>query len=397
MSRLVAIGEIAELSPRPEPNDVVDPQAPVAFVPMSAVSEDGRIFGAQLRPHVEVSRGYTPFEEGDVIVAKITPCFENGKAALVRGVPARRCFGSTEFHVLRAGPELDARYLFYAVRTPEFRLDGARNMTGSAGQRRVPASFIRSYKIYLPPLERQKRIAGILDKADGVRRKRRDAIKLADDLLRATFLEMFGDPVTNPKGWERVRLGDVLQDGPQNGLYKPASDYGTGTPILRIDAFYDGVVKDIGSLKRVRVSDSERKRFGLKANDIVVNRVNSMEYLGKSALIPDLQEPTVFESNMMRFRVETNLASPAFVVQFLQSSYIKSQIAQAAKHAVNQSSINQQDVGSFELLLPPVGLQTQFMSASKRIHALKHSCRAAVEHDDALFQSLMQRAFTGRL
>lgn len=354
-------------------------------------SNSGDILAKTLVDSASIPSSTGGFDDSMVLYCKLRPYLN--KVVL----PDAPGYATSELVPLQPDPcRVDRRYLAQFLRSPKF-VSWASEMVAGAKMPRLRMNEFWEYQIPVPALVEQKRIAGILDKADGIRRKRREAIQLADDLLRATFLEMFGDPVTNPKGWERVRLGDVLQDGPQNGLYKPASDYGTGTPILRIDAFYDGVVKDIGSLKRVRVSDSERKRFGLKANDIVVNRVNSMEYLGKSALIPDLQEPTVFESNMMRFRVETNLASPAFVVQFLQSSYIKSQIAQAAKHAVNQSSINQQDVGSFELLLPPVGLQTQFMSASKRIHALKHSCRAAVEHDDALFQSLMQRAFTGRL
>ncbi len=101
--------------------------------------------------------------------------------------------------MLRPGKDVDAKYLFYQLWNPVFRFVGEKNMTGTAGQKRVPVDFLRRYEIPLPPLPEQKRIAAILDKADAIRRKRQQAIKLADEFLRATFLDIFGDPVTNPK------------------------------------------------------------------------------------------------------------------------------------------------------------------------------------------------------
>jgi type I restriction enzyme S subunit len=95
-------------------------------------------------------------------------------------------------------------------------------------------------------------------------------------------------------------LGDSIVGGPQNGLYKHSSSYGEGTPILRIDGFYGGLIDDAASLKRLRLTSEELEKYRLRPDDIVINRVNSPEYLGKSALVPFMKEPTVFESNMMR-------------------------------------------------------------------------------------------------
>ncbi len=180
-----------------------------------------------------------------------------------------------------------------------------------------------------------------MDQAEALRAKRRAAIKLLDELTQSIFLDMFGDPVTNPKGWELRSLDNLITDGPQNGLYKPNTDYGSGTPILRIDAFYDGTVTDIESLKRVRLTDDERKRYALTENDIVINRVNSIEYLGKSALIPRLSEGTVFESNMMRMRVDPLVLHERFLIAILQTDFVKTQILDVRNvRSIRQASIN---------------------------------------------------------
>ena len=115
-------------------------------------------------------------------------------------------------------------------------------------------------------------------------------------------------------------------EGPQNGIYKPSSDYGDGTPIVRIDCFYDGAFTKIDQLKRVRLSLAEISSYSLNAGDIVINRVNSIEYLGKAALTPTLPERTVFESNMMRFAANPSLAHPAFINQALRTPDVKAQI-----------------------------------------------------------------------
>jgi len=122
-----------------------------------------------------------------------------------------------------------------------------------------------------------------------------------------------------------------------------------------------------------------------------------MEYLGKSALIPDLNEPTVFESNMMRFGVDRDRVDPLYVVEFLKTQFIKRQILTSAKNAVNQSSINQQDVKSFRINVPPFPLQREFARRVRAVEKLKTAERASLAELDALFDSLQYRAFRGEL
>jgi type I restriction enzyme S subunit len=262
---------------------------------------------------------------------------------------------------------------------------------------RARPEHVGKIKIPLPRLSEQRRIAELLDRAEVLRAKRRAVLAHLDTLTQSIFLDLFGDPATNPKGWPRVELGELIVAGPQNGIYKPSSDYGSGVPILRIDAFYDGAVTKLATLKRVRISGEEGDLYGLNSDDIVVNRVNSMEYLGKCALIPRLDERTVFESNMMRFGVDRTRVEPRYVVQFLQSKFIKGQILTAAKHAVNQSSINQQDIKSFRINIPPIPHQHEFVRLVQMVQKTEAAHLASLNKLDALFCALQHRAFRGEL
>ena len=213
------------------------------------------------------------------------------------------------------------------------------------------------------PIEKQLEYSEALEKVHAIIQMRKKEIQHLDDLIKARFVEMFGDPYVNPLKWKRLKIKDAVTIEPQNGLYKPQSDYvtdETGTPILRIDGFYNGKVTDFGSLKRLKCSGMERQRYLLLEDDIVINRVNSIEYLGKCAHIKGLLEDTVYESNMMRMHFEPKYYNPVYICKLLCSQYIYDQIVHHARKAVNQASINQKDVLDFDIYQPPLDLQNQF-------------------------------------
>jgi type I restriction enzyme S subunit len=254
-----------------------------------------------------------------------------------------------------------------------------------------------SLSIPLLPLEEQQRIAAILDQVDDLRRKRRETLERLEWLSWAEFFSRFGEPQRNPNGFTIINFGDLIVDGPTNGLYKPASCYGDGTPILRINNFYNGRIEDIRELRRLQITQVEAQTYALHEADIIINRVNSREYLGKSALVPALLEPTVFESNMMRIRIDRARLDPEFCIALLQTKFIRRQIARRTKDAVNQSSINQVDVRSFRFILPPLELQRAFAARVAEIDKLKARHCAHLAKLDALFASLQHRAFRGEL
>ena len=141
----------------------VSRDASVTFLPMEAVSELGDLDLSNTKPLLDVYNGYTYFRSGDVVVAKITPCFENGKGALIPDLATGIGFGTTEFHVLRPSHRIVGRYLSYVTRSVPFRSLGAAEMKGAAGQQRVPEDFIRDFRIPLPAITTQQAIADYLD------------------------------------------------------------------------------------------------------------------------------------------------------------------------------------------------------------------------------------------
>ena len=261
----------------------------------------------------------------------------------------------------------------------------------------VSKGALNNLEIPLPPLAEQERIVKLLDEADALRKLRTKADRRTAALIPALFQDMFREDGGLQRRWPMRPLGALISDGPQNGLYKHSSSYGTGVPILRIDGFYDGEVEDLTTLKRLHASADEIERYGLHEHDIVINRVNSPEYLGKSALIPALFESTVFESNMMRLAVSTEQIEPGYLIQFLQTPEAKQHILGRAKHSINQSSINQEDVQCMPIPLPPLPLQKEFAQRARKIREFETTQATSRTHLDALFQSILHRAFNGDL
>ena len=161
------LGDCCELNPKKVKDTRLITGLEVSFVPMTAVSEDGAIDLSDTKLYEEVKTGFTYFAENDVLMAKITPCMENGKGAVAVGLTNEIGFGSTEFHVLRPINGLSNPYWIHTLTSIKaFRKDAAANMTGSAGQRRVPATFLNNYKVSLPPIELQNQFADFVIQID---------------------------------------------------------------------------------------------------------------------------------------------------------------------------------------------------------------------------------------
>ena len=164
---LIALGECCELNPKKSDDDRLKEGVEVSFVPMPAVTEKGELDNSSIRLYEQVQKGFTYFADNDVLFAKITPCMENGKGAVARGLKNGIGFGSTEFHVLRPKAGVSNPVWLYTIMSfKQFRQDAARKMTGSAGQRRVPSSFLSGYKVSLPPIALQNQFAIFVERTD---------------------------------------------------------------------------------------------------------------------------------------------------------------------------------------------------------------------------------------
>ena len=284
-----------------------------------------------------------------------------------------------------------SKYLYYAIKNMHLE----KYYTGAT----VPHIYFKDYQneeFNLPDENHQREVICVLDILENLISCKAEQIQRLDELIKARFVEMFGDPMTNPHNLPKVTLGSVLTIEPQNGLYKPQSDYvsdKTGVPILRIDSFYDGKVVNFSSLKRLICSEIELKRYSLYENDIVINRVNSIEYLGKCGLVQGLIENTVFESNMMRLHVDEHKLHPVYITKLLCSQFIYQQILKRAKKAVNQASINQKDVQSLVVYMPPIEQQERFAAFVAQTDKSKVAIQKSLDETQLLFNSLMQEYF----
>ena len=297
----------------------------------------------------------------------------------------------TAFGLVARKEVLLPKYLFYFCRYFDFE-----KLNTTVTIPSLTKANLLKIEIPIPSIIEQKSIVTKLNLLTDMIQQRQEQLTKLDELIKARFVEMFGDLVENPKQFPCVLLGSIMTVMPQNGLYKPQSAYVQdkfGTPILRIDGFYNGKVTDFNNLKRLCCTDFEKERYLLVENDIVINRVNSIEYLGKCARISGLQEDTVFESNMMRFHLDDSKVNSTYITTVLCSQYIYRQILTRAKKAVNQASINQGDVQSLNVVVPPLSLQNQFADFVAEVDKSKVEVQKALDQTQLLFDSLMQQYF----
>jgi type I restriction enzyme, S subunit len=386
---MVRLGDVCEVNPRAPKNTNDD--TVVSFIPMSAVSEDGHVSFEELRTYGEVKKGYTYFERGDVLVAKITPCFENGKAASTETIRNKLGFGSTEFHVLRPSADLDPKYLFYLIWSERFRKIGGKGMTGSAGQKRVPADLLRRLEIPLPPLDEQKRIAAILDMADALRAKRRQAIALLDSLTQSIFLEMFGDPVSNPKGWPSLRLSDAAEFFAGNSLPDGVEYEGQNGGYLLLK------VSDLNRAEnadRVTIAAAFSDRPGSRSGTAPAGAIVFPKRGGAIATNKKrtLARPAILDPNLMGVAPKSEHLNSSFLgawFKFLDLASISS--------GSSVPQLNKQDLAPLGIRVPPLRLQEEFRERIHRLLEIVTPASFSLITSEQLFSSLQHRAFTGQL
>ena len=353
-------------------------------------SNTSQLVDAQVVPGKNIKSIKNRFQSGNILYGKLRPYLNKVYFSDLEGI----C--STDIWVFEAQPTIDIEFAFHYLRSP-IVLNRVNQLAVGANLPRISTSAFDAIPIPVPPLPEQEQIVAILRQADELRRLRKQACDKTDTLLSAIFYEMFGDPAVNLHGWEVTTLGDLLEGTPQNGLYKHSSFYGKGVPIVRITDFYEGYLNDESTFSRLMVEPKELDKYSLTNGEILINRVNSVEFLGKSALVEGLSETTVFESNMMRLKLNKELAKPWYIVQFLNTDYAKQQMLRRAKLAVNQASINQQDVKSLEVPKPPTELMSRFEEIAKNhleeLGIIQHSEIVL----NQLFDSILARAYSGDL
>lgn len=386
---IVPLWQVAEINPKADLPAHLAQDSMLDFLPMADVSETGVVSVTAQRPLSEVQKGFTAFRKGDILIAKITPCFENNKIA-VADIATEVGFGSTEFHVVRCDrARLDSRYVLHLLRTNDVRAEGKRRMTGSAGQQRVPKKFFEDLEIPLPPLEEQKRIAAILDQADELRRKRQRALDRLNQLGQAIFIEMFGR-VGSPKDGCRITPLNDLCDLVRGSSPRPQGDpryFGGPVPRLMIaDISRDGMVvtPKIDSL----TEEGAKKSRPMPAGSVV------MAVSGAVGFPAILAVDACIHDGFVGFRDLREGVLPDFFYWYLVANREANRAQGTGAIWVNLTT---DQVKRFAVPVPPIDSQKQFASRMKDVSEQSEHSRLALHFSEQLFTSLQHRAFSGEL
>jgi type I restriction enzyme S subunit len=415
----VPFSSIAEVNPRVSITHLSSDMS-VSFIPMSDVTETGQwIHHQEQKLENLLGHGYTFFQEGDILFAKITPCMENGKGAHAIGLVKGIGFGTTEFHVLRAKTGASDRFIYHWLQSDLLRLKAEALMIGSAGQRRVTPKFFDIYTIPSLSLSEQKRIANILDAID-------EQIQHAEQIIAKIKLQREGllhklltcgidengqlrDPIAHPeqfknsilgkipREWEVRRLEDLYSIPARNGLYKPSRYYGRGILMIHMPQMFRGLIIDPSDATRVEITPSELERFQLMPGDLVFARRSlNFEGAGQCSLISDLPEKTTYESSIIRVRLRVERIKPAFVNYFLNSD-LGFRLRVPLIRQVAVSGVSSEDIAGIPIPCPSIKEQELILAVLDIFRSAELVEEDHLEKLELFKKGLMQDLLTGRV
>jgi type I restriction enzyme S subunit len=294
------------------------------------------------------------------------------------------------FRVLPDEKKVDKRYLRHGL---ERALQEMRRHLHGATMQHVNRGEFLSTKIYLPSLPEQRRIAEILDKADALRAKRRAALAQLDTLTQSIFLDMFGDPATNPKGWPRREIGELLESA-SYGTSKKSGSVGE-FPVLRMNNISRLGAMDLTELKFMDLEDRQRDRYLVRSGDVLFNRTNSADLVGKTGIVRE-RRPMAYAGYLIRLRANNEM-DPEFLWAYLNSDYSKRMLRGMCKSIIGMANINATEIQAMKIPHPPQRMQHEFARRVSKVEMLKSAYRPTFAELDGLMASLQHRAFRGEL
>ena len=338
-------------------------------------------------------------QPNDVMISRIVPHIR--RACVVGPAKGHRQIASGEWIIFR-DERIWPKYLRWQLVGDVFHSAFMRTVSGVGGSllRARPAEVFK-VEIPLPPLAEQKRIARILDAADALRAKRREALAQLDTLLQSTFLDMFGDPVTNPMGWEVRSLGDLAVKKPNNGVFRRNHEYSesldSGLPVVWVVELFRGNRIDVSESRRLEATQTEIEKYGLLPGDLLFCRSSlKLDGIAYNNVFLGEPEEALFECHLIRVSPKTDVVNPIFLNLQLRSVPMRALLKSKSKTAT-MTTIDQQALSSVEVVVPPGSLQSRFAAIGESVEHQKASQRAHLAKLDTLFASLQSRAFRGDL
>lgn len=333
------------------------------------------------------SNGITGWHDVAIVNQPTVIVGRKGSAGAVQYV-AEPCYpiDTTYFVRPRAGFQFDSKFLFYLLK--KLDLSRLKTATGVPGLTREDAY---RESISFPPIEEQRRIVDLLSRAEGIVRLRHEAQQKAAELVPAIFLEMFGDPAANPKGWPVVSLGEALA-AVDYGSSTKASDTGEGVPLIRMgNVGFDGDL-NLSNLKYVQLDDAAVEKYALRKGDILFNRTNSKDLVGKTGLW-DGGMHAVVASYFIRLRVDEGMLVPTYLWALMNGRHMKKVLFETARGAIGQANINSKELKAFRVPLPPMPLQRAFEHQVESVRSICTQQANALTKADATFAALLSKAF----
>lgn len=374
----------------------LDDEAGIPVLRMNNL-KNGEVDLADLKTSASPKAANLLLQPLDVLFNRTNSIDHVGRTAIWRGQIDQASFASYIVRLVPDTSKLIPEYLNIWLNLPKVQLLIRRFATPGVHQVNINPTNLRKAWIALPQSKKEQQcIVEILDTIDSaiahtsalIAKLKQMKAGLLHDLLTRGLDENgeLRDAIAHPEQFKPSPLGQIPKDwcfgtfgefiayGPQNGVYRPESDYGEdGVLIVRIDGFYDGLLATQESFRRVRLPELEKRRYALNQGDILINRVNSIDFVGKSAIVPQVSELTVFESNIMRLTLNKESLMPEYAIRLLTLS-IQRQLRSNAKSAIAQASINQQDVKSCLVAIPSLNEQIQIVE-----RLIAHDARIATE------------------
>jgi len=336
----------------------------------------------------------TFLQPGDVLIARMPDPL--GRACIFPGDP-RPSVTAVDVCIVRPDPsEVDAAWLKWAINSARLRAELDRFATGTT-RKRISRKNLGKIPLQLPPLSEQRRIAAILDKADAVRRKRQQTFDLADRFLRSAFLDLFGDPVTNPKGWPARKLGKFadIRSGVTKG--RKLGDAETiAVPYMRVANVQDGTL-DLSDIKEIEIRPDELERFSLRKGDLLLTEGGDPDKLGRGSVWTGEIDPCVHQNHIFSVRIDSTIADPYYLSALISSAYGKRHFLRIGKQTTGIATINKTQLRAFPALLPPVELQRDYAAVVARFGRALDRLMETFETHEKLASTLTQRAFRGEL
>jgi len=291
--------------------------------------------------------------------------------------------------------KLSICYFMYCLKTPQFK-DQLRTLITGSAQLNFGPSHLKKMTIPLPPLEVQRQIADVLDSASALIEKRKAQIEKLDLLVKAQFIEMFGDPLTNPMGWEVRPLGKLGDF--KNGINFRSSDAGYQVACLGVGDFKSlYTISDIGLLSKVNLAEELSSNYYLQDGDIVFVRSNgNKELVGRSVVIYPKTTPVTFSGFCIRFRKASADIDITYLNHLLHSSPARTRLLNDGRGA-NIQNLNQQMLSSQAIPLPPIAVQNDFTAFVKQVEIKKSLLQQSLEKLELNYKSLMQKCFNGEM